>query len=235
MAIHQLDSRTRASPSDRAIHRHLRSLRTSFSCIAVACAFFPFAGCETIVYWQDLPPSSTPRVVWVKGDNPAIVRAAALTKKLVDVKPLAASIIFVMTNEYRFTSQKLPRIPELAHSARCSPLGEEKKDGVPPSGGCIWLPGASVDRLSDEALAAVIAHELGHIEKGHRTWSGAAEPTLAQWEADEAAADRLNRAGYCAGEAMRKYAAELVSAYAGRLVHPWRDYPVDCPVKSTAH
>jgi len=197
-------------------------------------ALLTLSACETIVYWQNLPPPSTPRVVWVKGDNPAIVRAVVLAQKLVDVKPLAASQIFIMTTEYRYTSQKLSRIPELAHASRCYLVDEERKDTVPPSAGCIWLPGASLDRLSDDALAAVIAHELGHIEKGHRTWSGAAEPTLAQWEADAAAAERLSRAGYCAGAAMRKYAAEIVSGYPGRLVHPWRDYPADCELKPPA-
>ena len=70
------------------------------------------------------------------------------------------------------------------------------------------------------------------IERGHRTWTGAAEPTLIQWEADEAAIQRLNLAGFCAGEAMRKYAAEIVSSSAGRLVHPWRNYQADCKAKS---
>jgi hypothetical protein len=143
-------------------------------------------------------------------------------------------VVFVMTTEYRFTREKLAQIPERAHAARCLVAGEQKHETLPPSAACIWLPGVSVDRLSEEALAAIIAHELGHIEKGHKTWSGAAEPMLIQWEADEAATDRLYLAGYCAGEAMRKYAAEMVSAYHGRLVHPWRDYPADCKSKSAA-
>jgi hypothetical protein len=188
------------------------------------------SSCETIVYWQNLPPPSISRVVWVKGDSPAITRAVAITKKLVDVKPLPASMVFVMTNEFRFRSQNLPVIPERAHAARCRVKGEERHETLPPSSACIWLPGSHVDRLSDEALAAIIAHELGHIEKGHRTWEGAAEPRLIQWEADEAAIDRLELAGYCAGGAMRKYATE-VAGYAGRLRHPWRDAPADCKPK----
>jgi peptidase M48-like protein len=188
--------------------------------------------CETIVYWQDLPAPSHPRVVWVKGDDESITRAVALTKKLVDVKPLAASLVFVMTNEYWFTREKLARIPDRAHTARCWLVNEIHQTTIPPSAACIWLPGNSVDRLSDEALAAVIAHELGHIERGHKSWTGAAEPTLIQWEADEAAMQRLNLAGFCAGAAMRKYAAEIVSSDAGRLVHPWRDYSPECKPKS---
>jgi hypothetical protein len=221
-------------PLDPVIHQHIRRLKTTFQYIVAACALFSFASCETIVYWQNLPPPSNPRVVWVKGDSPAITRAVAIAKRLIDVKPFPASRVFVMTTEYRYTREKLAQIPDRAHASRCSLAGEEKNDAVPPSAACIWLPGSSVDRLSDEALAAIIAHELGHIEKGHKTWSGVAEPTAIQWEADEAASDRLNRAGYCAGEAMRKYAAELVSGYPGRLVHPWRNYPVDCKTKSPA-
>ena len=186
------------------------------------------SGCETIVYWHDLPATSSPPVVWVKGDSESITRAVALAKKLVDVKPLPAARVFVMTNEYRFTREKLARIPERAHAGRCRVAGEQPQESIPPSAACVWLPGSSVDRLSDEALAAIIAHELGHIERGHRTWTGAAEPTLIQWEADEVAMERLSLAGFCAGQAMRKYAAEIVSDTGGRFVHPWRNYPADC-------
>ena len=198
--------------------------------ISVWCAglLLLVGGCETIVYWQGLPAPSSARVTWVKGDDPAITRAVALTKKLVDVKPFPAAVVFVMTNEHRYRRDKLAKIPDRAHASRCTQVGEERKDGVAPSAGCIWLPGRSVDLLSDEALAAIIAHELGHIEKGHRTWTGAAEPKLIQWEADEVAVERLRLAGFCPGAAMRKYAAEIVRGYPGRLVHPWRDYPVNC-------
>jgi hypothetical protein len=140
-------------------------------------------------------------------------------------------VVFVVTNEFRYEREKLPAIPDRAHAARCWLKGEEKRDGVPPSSACIFLPASHVDHLSDEALAAIIAHELGHIEKGHKTWEGAAEPTLMQWEADQAAIERLNLAGYCAGRAMRKYATELVAGFAGRLRHPWRDTPETCNPK----
>jgi hypothetical protein len=192
------------------------------------------SGCESTVYWQNLPAPPSSRVASVKGDSEVVARAVAITRKLVDVKPLPASRVFVMTNEFKFTAHKLAQIPDRAHAMRCPVKGEERKDTLPPSAACIWLPGSHVDRLSDEALAAIIAHELGHIEKGHKTWTGAAEPLALQWEADEAAVHRLYLAGYCAGEAMRKYAAELVSAYAGRLVHPWRDYPRDCGPKAAS-
>ena len=198
----------------------------------VTFLLFGLSGCETVVYWQDLPAPSNPPVVWVKGDSESITRAVAITKKLVEVKPLPAARVFVMTNEYRYTREKLARIPELAHAGRCRVAGEQPQESVPPSAACVFLPGALVDRLSDDALAAIIAHELGHIERGHRAWTGAAEPTLTQWEADEAAMERLGLAGFCAGQAMRKYAAEIVSDSPGRLVHPWRNYPAECRSRS---
>jgi hypothetical protein len=193
-----------------------------------AAAFFVLSGCEKIVYWEHLPQPSASRVVSTKGDSESITRAVAITKKLVDVKPLPAAVVFIMTNEYRFKTQKLPAIPDRAHTSRCLVKGEEKHETRPPSSACIWLPGSSVDRMSDEALAAVIAHELGHIEKGHKGSHGVAEPQLSQWEADEAATERLRLAGYCPGQAMRKYAAELTASSGGRLRHPWRNVPLDC-------
>ena len=212
--------------------KHSRIAKPGFTLMRISVFLLWLPGCESIVYWQNLPAPSSSRVVWVKGDSEVVKRAIVIAKKLVAVKPLPASTVFIMTNEFKFTRSKLAQIPERAHTARCTLLGEEKSETLPPSAACIWLPGQHLDRLSDEALAAIIAHELGHIEKGHKSWTGAAEPRLIQWEADEAAVHRLYLAGYCAGEAMRKYAAELVSSYPGRLLHPWRDYPADCGPKT---
>jgi hypothetical protein len=190
------------------------------------------SSCETIVYWNDLPPPSIPRVVWVNGDTETIKRAVEVTEKLVAVKPLSASTVFVMTNELRFQSQKLPKIPEWAHSARCGVKGEQNHETLPPSSACIWIPTVYLVHLSDEGLAAILAHELGHVEKGHKSWGGAAEPKLIQWEADEAAAERLSLAGYYAGLVMRKSAFEFLSIDGSGWRHPWQTYPADCKPKS---
>jgi len=185
-SVRRNDSRRRVEPNFLSV------------CVGVSLVFL--AGCERIVYWQDLPRPSVTRVSSSPGERPSIKRAVDIARKLVDVKPVPASVVFVVTNEFRYEREKLPAIPDRAHAARCWLKGEEKRDGVPPSSACIFLPASHVDHLSDEALAAIIAHELGHIEKGHKTWEGAAEPTLMQWEADQAAIERLNLAGYCAGE-----------------------------------
>ncbi|HEX2226250.1 MAG TPA: hypothetical protein VHM64_03855 [Candidatus Binatia bacterium] len=113
----------------------------------LAAAVFVLCGCEKIVYWEHLPQPSASRVVSIRGDSEAIARARAITKKLVDVKPLPAAVVFVMTNEYRFKTQKLPAIPDRAHTSRCLVKGEEKHETRPPSSACIWLPGSSVDRM----------------------------------------------------------------------------------------
>jgi len=196
------------------------------ACLAV------LSSCERIIYWQHLPTPSASRVVWVKGDTESIKRAIEIGKKLVAVKPFPAVTVFVMTNEYRFASQKLPQIPDRAHTQRCRLKGEEPDETLPPSSACIWIPAVYLTHLSDEALAGILAHELGHIEKGHRSWEGSAEPTLIQWEADEAALERLTLAGYCAGMAMRKYGNESVRIYGPGWRHPWQTYPVDCKPKS---
>jgi hypothetical protein len=171
------------------------------------------------------------RVVRVKDDSKSIERAIGLAKKLIDTKPFPASIVFVMTNEYLFRAEILPYIPERAHSSRCAVKDEEVQQNAPPSSGCVWLPAVYLDQLSDDALAAILAHELGHIDKGHRSWTGAAEPLLIQWEADEAATERLSLAGFCAGEAMRKYAVESTRILGPGWTHPWRFQPIDCKAK----
>ncbi|MBI1995088.1 MAG: tetratricopeptide repeat protein [Deltaproteobacteria bacterium] len=200
-------------------------------CLSLSVSFI--SGCETIVYWDNLPPLTSPRVVRVIGDNEGIIRAVKITQRLVDVKRLPASTIFVMTLTYYRTNiyKSSPIFDYRARAFRCTVKGEQIHETLAPSSGCIVLPEEDLDRLSNDALAAIIAHELGHIERGHKTWQGAAEPSLNQWEADEAAMNRLYLAGYCAGQAMRKYAAEVVSAYPGRLVHPWQDYSADCKPK----
>lgn len=40
--------------------------------------------------------------------------------------------------------------------------------GDPPPNGCIYVGDRLLTTLSDDALAGVLAHELGHLEKGHR-------------------------------------------------------------------
>jgi tetratricopeptide (TPR) repeat protein len=143
-------------------------------------------------------------------------------------------VIFVMTLSYfrANVNKSTPLFDDRARVFRCGLKDEPMHETRPPSSGCIVLPEMDLDRLSDDALAAVIAHELGHIERGHKSWQGAAEPMLIQWEADEAAIKRLHLAGYCAGETLRKAGKEIASAaYGPRGRHPWLGYPADCGPK----
>lgn len=50
-------------------HNRMRPVKLIF--ISICLSVF-LSSCETIVYWQNLPPPSIPRVVWMKGDSEPI-------------------------------------------------------------------------------------------------------------------------------------------------------------------
>ena len=133
-------------------------------CLSLSVSFI--SGCETVVYWEKLPPLTTPRVVRIIGDNEAILRGVKITQRLVDAARLPASTIFVMTlTHYRTNVNKSPLFFDYrARAFRCAPKGEQLHETLPPSSGCIVLPEDDLDRLSDDALAALIAHELASTQ-----------------------------------------------------------------------
>lgn len=175
------------------------------------------SGCETIIYWQNLPPPNSNVKVYISPqDIEEMKRLLPITQRLVSAYPLPVERIFVYSTFYAREKLKWSSINrDRAAATRCG-KGEQ-----PPLWGCIFIPYETISRFSDDTHAAIIAHELGHIEKGHRSWEGVAEPTLIQWEADESALNRLYLAGYCAGATIRKAGNEEALLYGpGRARHP---------------
>jgi hypothetical protein len=120
------------------------------------------AGCAGERYWSNLPPARAPVPVHRLADDPAAERATRITARLAAAGPLPVEAIVVASSGYltrRFGAGRFR--DENAGTFRCG-------QGEPPRSGCIYVGDRLLAALSDDALAGVLAHELGHLERGHR-------------------------------------------------------------------
>jgi predicted Zn-dependent protease len=119
--------------------------------------------CALNTRWDNLPP---PRqgvfVHWLQGDDESVKKAWVIVQRLARAKPLPVERVFVLTADHGNATSKTKTFSnDNAGAFRCG-------RGDPPPNGCVYVGGQLLRNLSDDALAGVLAHELGHLEKGHR-------------------------------------------------------------------
>ena len=184
----------------------------SLPIVRVALWALVIAGCATVkdstfpVYWENLPfPKSQVPVFYLTSDKVAqhgrfAENVATLVKKLVEVHPLPVDAIVILSVESSPPQAHLLAPILVATGYRCG-SGTE-----PGHYGCMHINYGAMQKLSEQAQIGTIAHELGHVEKGHRFVVG---ETIWQFnatenEADDAGVALLNDAGYCGGLVMRR-------------------------------
>jgi len=160
-------------------------------------------GCSPL-RWENLPKPQTDVPILIEEFDGLTPRTVPLIRKLVKNRPVPVTRIQVYSTRFH---QQLTK-EQIAISYRCGP-GE-----LPKPDGCIVIKDTVLKELSDVALAGLLAHELGHIELGHRAPSASQRRTT-EFDADDAAIARLNDAGYCGGPVMRQTFLELMKLIPG--------------------
>lgn len=128
------------------------------------CAILLFAnlsGCASR-YWEGLPAAQPGVLAYHSPSDPDAKRTVLIARRLLNSRPVSVDNIFVFTSNYRdaSTGKQLFSFEYNAGALRCG-------TGNPPPNGCIYIGMGFVRSLSDDALAGILAHEIGHLEKGH--------------------------------------------------------------------
>ena len=170
----------------------------------IAVVSLAVVGC-TPLRWENLPEPQADVPVLSEEFDSLTHRAVPIIRRLVKKRPLPVTLIQVYSTRFHPQLTK----DQIAVSYRCGP-GELSKPY-----GCLLIKDTVLKALSDEALAGLLAHELGHLELGHRTSPTGSQLKTTEFEADDAAIARLADAGYCGGSVMRQTFHELMTVIPG--------------------
>ena len=120
------------------------------------------SGCASNRYYESLPEARSGILAYHDVSDPEATRAVLITRRLLASRPIPVERVFIFTSNSRNqkTGNRIFPLEDNAASLRCG-------EGQPPSEGCIFVGMKLIQGLSDDALAGVLAHELGHLEKGH--------------------------------------------------------------------
>ncbi|HEY1373560.1 MAG TPA: M48 family metalloprotease [Candidatus Binatia bacterium] len=121
------------------------------------------SGCSASTHWSNLPEQRSGVVAYLLiDDNDRIRPAVGLVHVLAEAVPLPVDKLYVFTSRQGNTALKVQAFQsQNAGAFRCG-------KGDPPPSGCVYVGDEVLAALSLDALAGVLAHELGHLERGHK-------------------------------------------------------------------
>jgi len=160
-------------------------------------------GCAAqIPKWENLPPAHVGVPVLVETadeQNPIALHIVRLTTPLVRYVELPLEKI-VITISLKIVQETM--IGHVGMGAfRCGPI-KVKEVEIPPWG-CIAISTQS-SKFSDSVLQAMIAHELGHLQLGHKGHKGYDLGNQMEIDADLAGIVILNKSGICGKKVMQQ-------------------------------
>lgn len=113
-------------------------------------------------YYRNLPPPKAGALAFHDTSDPDGRRPALIARRLLASRPIPVERVWIITSNRKDpnTGKQIYTLEDNAGAMRCG-------SGTPPSDGCIYVGIKLIQGMSDDALAGVLAHELGHLEKGH--------------------------------------------------------------------
>ncbi len=130
---------------------------------AIGFLFTTLSGCSSSAHWRNLPEQRTGVVAYLLiDDNERIRPAVGLVHVLAETAPLPVDKLYVFTSGQGNLALRVQAFDSKnAGAFRCG-------KGTPPPSGCVFVGDELLAALSLDALAGVMAHELGHLERGHK-------------------------------------------------------------------
>jgi len=125
---------------------------------------FTLSGCSSSAHWANLPQQRRGVVAYMVTDDTDRIRpAVGLVQVLAEAVPLPVDKLYVFTSTHGNNLMQAQAFHgKNAGAFRCG-------KGAPPPSGCIYVGDDLLATLSLDALAGVMAHELGHLERGHKS------------------------------------------------------------------
>ncbi|HEY1269843.1 MAG TPA: M48 family metalloprotease [Candidatus Binatia bacterium] len=141
----------------------MRLKRGAITRAGIGLLVVTLSGCSSSAHWPNLPEQKTGVVAYLLIDDNDLIRpAVGLVHVLAETAPLPVDKLYVFTSRQGNTALKVQAFQSKnAGAFRCG-------KGAPPPSGCVFVGDELLAALSLDALAGVMAHELGHLERGHK-------------------------------------------------------------------
>lgn len=135
-------------------------MKTRHWVVAIVSVLLLAACAET--RYARLPPSRQLSNVTISNTDNEVRRVVPIITKLVRARPLPVEQVLVVSSAWldRQAGKKVAD-PNNAGARRCG-------KGEPPPNGCVTVGVNLMAKLSPDAMAGILAHELGHLEAGHK-------------------------------------------------------------------